>query len=203
MRQFHELSCWAIILFLKSQEQMQFAVRQARSYANEMCRYLSTVCFCCRSCWQCMRHQSRAHQETAAGQVIPAPDILVIYGFGPRQQRLLLWCLCKRLCHPIHSSSVSAAAQTSSSVPPAHNPLVHSVELAFAELNSSIGHKATAESVAIQRCCMRGISACITKNAICSFSARLSHRKPQFPQKLQSVPNANDPWHFDGDKHSQ
>ncbi len=75
-----------------------------------------------------------------------------------------------------------------------------SVELAFAELNSSIGHQATAESVAIQRCCTRGISACITKNAICSFSARLSHRKPQFLQKLQGGPNVNDPWHFDSDK---
>ena len=94
--------------------------------------------------------------------------------------------------------SSSSDKQLSTSCP--QPSCTDAVELAFAELNSSIGHKATAESVAIQHCCIRGISACITKNAICSFSARLSHRKPQFPQKLQNVPNVNYPWHFDGDK---
>ncbi len=47
--------------------------------------------------------------------------------------------------------SSSSDEQLSTSCP--CSPSTDSVELAFAEMNSSIGYEATAQQVAIQRCC--------------------------------------------------
>ena len=77
-----------------------------------------------------------------------------------------------------------------------------SVELASAEMNSSIGYKATAQQLLVH---LRRIDirACIKKNPVYMFTARVSRRKLYPLHKLQgSRFNFNDPAYTESDKRS-
>ena len=74
-----------------------------------------------------------------------------------------------------------------------------SVELAFAEMNASIGYKATAQQLLLH---LRRIDIrdCIKKNPIYTFTARVSRRKLYPLHKLEGSFNFNDPAYFSSQK---